>query len=104
VASLVVRGGAGNMDAVTPALFDPDAQVREAAVRGLGALGERAVPTLERLAMLHTTPEVAAPLASLTLAGMAGAKALDRIAANHPDPKTRALARTFLGREGFPRH
>ncbi|MBW2236925.1 MAG: hypothetical protein JRG85_16205 [Deltaproteobacteria bacterium] len=54
--------------------------------------------------MLHTPPEVAAPLASLTLAGTSGAKALDRIAANHPDPKTRALARTFLGREGFPRH
>ena len=73
-------------------------------MRGLGSVGEAAVPTLERLSMLHTPPEVAAPLASLTLAGPAGAKALNRIAANHPDPKTRALARTFLGREPFPRH
>ena len=104
VGPLIVSRRAADMDAVTPALFDSDPIVREAAVLGLGSLGEAAVPTLERLAMLHTPPEVAAPLVSLTLAGPAGAKALDRIAANHPDPKARALARTFLGREAFPRH
>jgi hypothetical protein len=104
VGPLIVRRRAEDIDAVAPALFDRDPAVREAAMRGLGSLGEAAVPTLERLAMLHTPPEVAAPLATLTLAGPSGATALERIAANHPDPKTRALARTFLGREGFPRH
>jgi hypothetical protein len=104
VGPLIASRRAENMDAVTPALFDSDPIVREAAVRGLGSLGEIAVPSVERLAMLHTPPEVAAPLASLTLVGPAGAKALNRIATGHPDPKTRALARTFLGQEPFPRH
>ena len=104
VARLVADRRETAIDLVSPALFDPDPTVREAAVRGLGELGAASVPTLERLALAHPSPGAAAPLASLTLAGPEGRSALERIAVEHADEKARALARTFLGREPSPHH
>lgn len=104
VARLIADQREEAIDLVSPALFDPDPTVREAAVRGLGELGAASVPALERIALAHPSPGAAAPLASLTLAGPEGRSALERIAAGHSDEKTRALARTFLGRAPFPSH
>lgn len=104
VARLLADRRENAIDLVSPALFDTDPTVREAAVRGLGALGAASVPALERIALAQPSPGAAAPLASLTLAGPKGRSALERIAVEHSDEKTRALARTFLGRESSPRH
>jgi HEAT repeat protein len=102
-ALLATRGEAAVVP-VSAALFDPAAEVREAAVRGLASLGAAAVPTLEPLVDDRTAREASAPLAALALAGPSGRAALQRIAADHPDEQVRALARAMLGRTPRPAH
>jgi hypothetical protein len=97
------RGGAAAIP-VGAALFDPAAEVREAAVRGLASLGAAAVPTLEHLVEDRTAREASAPLAALALAGPSGRAALERVAAAHADEQVRALARAMLGRRARPAH
>ncbi len=103
VDTLLASEGQAAVGPVSAALFDPDARVREAAVRGLASLGAAAVPTLERLVERRTLEEVKTPLAALALAGPAGRAALERVAAFHPDDEVRTLARLFLGRQARPR-
>lgn len=103
VETLLIAEGEAAVESVSRALFDGDAQVREAAVLALAGLGAAAVPTLENLVERRTIEEVKAPLAALALAGPEGRGALERIAAFHPDDKVRALARVFMGQEASPR-
>jgi hypothetical protein len=104
VETLLAARGDAALDSATAALFDGDAQVREAAVRGLAGLGSAAVPTLENLVERRVADEARAPLAALALAGPDGRRALERIAAHHPDQRVRELARLMLGRAARPRH
>lgn len=99
VESLLAAHGEAAIGPVSGALFDADAGVREAAVRGLAGLGAAAVPTLESLVERREAEEAKAPLAALALAGRRGREALGRIAASHPDERVRALARAMLGQE-----
>ena len=103
VETLLAARGAAAVGPASAALFDGDAQVREAAVRGLANLGAAAVPTLEALVERRVEEEAKAPLAALALAGRPGREALERIATSHPDDQVRALARAMLGREPGPR-
>jgi hypothetical protein len=104
VETLLAADAEAAMGPVSAALFDPDAQVREAAVRGLASLGAVAVPTLEHLVERRTAREAGAPLAALALAGRPGRAALERIAFDHPDEQVRALARAMMGRPPSPPH
>jgi hypothetical protein len=104
VETLLSSQGEAAVGPVSVALFDADAKVREAAVRGLASLGAAAVPTLESLVERRTLEEARTPLAALGLAGPAGRDALGRIAAFHPDEGVRTLARVLLGRPARPRH
>ena len=104
VEALLAAQGEAAVGPASAALFDSDAGVREAAVRGLASLGAAAVPTLENLVERRVGEEVGAPLAALALAGPAGRAALERIAALHPDEQVRALARAMTGRRARPPH
>jgi len=104
VETLLAAQGEAAVGSASPALFDGDAGVREAAVLGLASLGAAAVPTLENLVERRTVEEAKAPLAALALAGRPGREALERIATSHPDDQVRALARAMLGRGPRPPH
>ncbi len=100
--ALLASRGEAALGATSAALFDSDARVREAAVRGVARLGAAAVPTLEHLVERRTAQEASAPLAALALAGPPGREALGRVAADHPDEQVRALARAMLGQAARP--
>jgi HEAT repeat protein len=97
VLRLVARGSEAAVAAAAPGLFDPENQVKAAAVRGLAGLGAVAVPTLHALAERHGVPEVAAPVAALGMAGPEGRAALEALIETHPDERVRELARLALG-------
>lgn len=102
---LVERRGEQAIDSVVPALSDPEASVRGAAVRGLGSLGSPAVPALKR-AIEDDDAEVAkSALAALAINGSPAARAVLReVAETHPDETLRRLAEIALGRPvGHPR-
>ncbi|MDJ0869444.1 MAG: HEAT repeat domain-containing protein [Myxococcota bacterium] len=98
-----VRGAAG-FEAARSALFDAEPRVRAEAARALGSLGEPVVPALRALAEGAAGPEAAGPMAALGLAGPAGRTALLELSREHPDERTRALARLMLGRDPVAHH
>jgi HEAT repeat protein len=91
--------GAAAADVLALALADPEPPVRAAAVQGLGALGDAAVPELRRA--LDGSDPVAArsALAALSISPGAQARALlVEIADSHEDADLQRLAALALGR------
>ena len=98
LAELLRRRGVDALADGLRGLGDPDPGVRAAAAHGVAALGEPAVEPL--VAEVHRTTGEAreAALAALAACGAAGHRALGRLAASHPDPAVRGLARLALGK------
>ena len=85
------------------ALQEPS--VRVAAATGLGSLGAAAVPELVAVVERGDPLAAQAAVTGLMLTDSAeGTLALGEIAAEHPDPGVRSLARIALGQEVGHRH
>lgn len=98
VARLVELEGPEAAEQAAVGLYDPEPAVRASAAQSLGSLGAAAVPEL-RVVVEFGSPEAArAAVTGLVLTGSpAGNEALVEIAASHPDPGVRKLARFALG-------
>ena len=93
------RFGEAAVPALTAALTDTDAEVRQHAADALGHLGEEAATASEALATLATDEVDAVRLAAVSALGQLGeaaGPALERLAASG-DPVVAAVARRFLG-------
>jgi HEAT repeat protein len=91
-------GGAEAADRVAVGLYDPAQEVRLAAATSLAALGPAAVPELRAVVDSGSNEAAQAAIAGLMLGGSReGSEALGEIAASHPDPTLRKLAKVALG-------
>jgi HEAT repeat protein len=96
---LAVLEGEDAVEPLARGLGDPDAPVRRAAMNRLAALGDPALPTLERVIDGNDPLAARTALASLSLMRSSAAQAaLTEIADAHPDEGLRALAGVALGR------
>ncbi|MEE8311914.1 MAG: HEAT repeat domain-containing protein, partial [Candidatus Binatia bacterium] len=102
VARLVEDFGVAAIDDVLPSLADPDDGVRTAAAAKIGSLGAPVVPRLVAIIDDGSARARDGAVVALSFAGPDGTVALQRIAADHPDERTRKLAGLALGR--FPGH
>lgn len=97
---LVELEGPGAAERAAAGLYDREPMVRATAATSLGSLGEDAVPELRAVAESGSPDAVRAALIGLMLTGSsAGNAALLEIAATHPDPGVRKLARVALGED-----
>ncbi|TFH23144.1 MAG: hypothetical protein E4H03_06845 [Myxococcales bacterium] len=102
VARLVDDFGVAAIDDVLPSLADPDDGARTAAAVKIGSLGAPVVPRLVAIVDDGSVRARDGAVVALSFAGPDGTVALQRIADDHPDERTRKLAGLALGR--FPGH
>lgn len=82
--------------ATVDGLADPAAEVRAAAARAIAAIGEPALPALDRAVALAGATAPGA-IATLSLMGPTAGNRVAEIARSHPDEHLRALALLALG-------
>jgi hypothetical protein len=97
-ARLATRESPAALEAATRALLDADPAVRREVALALAGRGAPAVAPLRALAESLRAPDAGGPVAALGLMGSPGRAALEDLAADHPDPKVRELARFALGK------
>lgn len=100
LARLVELEGAEAAERAAEGLYDPVPMVRATAATSLGSLGDEAVPELRAVVEYGSPDAQRAAVTALMLTGTdAGSAALLEIAATHPDPGVRKLARVALGED-----
>ncbi len=80
-----------------PLLHDSNADVRRSAAMALARQGQPAVEPLQKRIVLASGDEAAATVLALNQLGQAGAAVLRLVAASHGDPKVKRLAKLALG-------
>ena len=102
---LVELEGTAAAERVAEGLYDPEPMVRATAATSLGALGDEALPELRAVVEYGSPDAQRAAVTGLMLTGTAaGSAALLEIAATHPDPGVRKLARVALGEDMGHKH